>query len=77
MYSKILIPLDGSKLAENVIPYGLAFARAFDAPVELLQVIEHVASPLLSMVMGQRMDDAQEESPATGPNTDAPIDPAT
>ncbi len=40
MYAKILVPLDGSQLAEGVLPYARAFARALKIPVELFQVIE-------------------------------------
>ena len=36
MYSKILVPLDGSKTAENVLPLARSFARALQIPVELL-----------------------------------------
>lgn len=40
MYSKILVPLDGSRLAEGVLPYARAFAETLKIPVELFQVIE-------------------------------------
>ncbi len=38
MYSKILIPLDGSKLAEAVLPYARALAKDLKLPVDLLYV---------------------------------------
>ena len=38
MYSKILVPLDGSKLAEQVLPYAQLLAGAFGASLTLLQV---------------------------------------
>jgi nucleotide-binding universal stress UspA family protein len=38
MYSKILVPLDGSKLAEQVLPYAQLLAGACDASLTLLQV---------------------------------------
>jgi nucleotide-binding universal stress UspA family protein len=38
MYSKILIPLDGSKLSEQILPYARLLAEAFGIPVELLRV---------------------------------------
>ena len=38
MVSKILVPLDGSKLAEQILPYARLFAETFAAPVELLRV---------------------------------------
>ena len=40
MYSKILIPLDGSKVAEKVLPHTRYLARRFQIPVELLSVID-------------------------------------
>lgn len=40
MYTKILVPLDGSPLAEGILPYARSFARALKVPVELLQVSE-------------------------------------
>ena len=40
MYSKILIPLDGSKTAEKVLPYARYLAGKFKIPVELLAVID-------------------------------------
>jgi len=38
MYSKILIPLDGSKLAESVLQYTRSLATALKLPVTLLHV---------------------------------------
>ena len=40
MYTRMLIPLDGSKLAENVLPYARALAGALDLRVELLSVVD-------------------------------------
>ena len=40
MYTRMLIPLDGSRLAENVLPYARAFARALGLRVELLSVVD-------------------------------------
>jgi nucleotide-binding universal stress UspA family protein len=40
MYSKILVPLDGSKTAENVLPYARFLAGKFKVPVELLAVLD-------------------------------------
>jgi len=42
MFGKILVPLDGSKTAENVLPLARSFARALQIPVELLGVIDIV-----------------------------------
>ena len=40
MFDPILVPLDGSLLAECVLPHVVAIARAFDAKVILLRVLE-------------------------------------
>ena len=40
MYKKILVPLDGSKTAEKVLPYVLTLARRLKLPVELLGVVD-------------------------------------
>jgi len=42
MYSKVLVPLDGSKMAENVLPYARCFARSLQVPVELLAVVDAI-----------------------------------
>jgi len=41
MYSKILVPLDGSKLAEAVLPYAAYLAGALQLPLDLI----HVSDP--------------------------------
>lgn len=38
MYSKIVVPLDGSKLAEQILPYARLLAEAYAIPIELLRV---------------------------------------
>jgi nucleotide-binding universal stress UspA family protein len=40
MFQHILVPLDGSSLAECALDHSLALARAFDARVTFLQVLE-------------------------------------
>jgi nucleotide-binding universal stress UspA family protein len=40
MYRRILIPLDGSSLAEQALPYGRVLAKALRIPVQLLKVID-------------------------------------
>jgi nucleotide-binding universal stress UspA family protein len=41
MLDHILVPLDGSSLAECVLPHTVALAQAFDARITLLQVLGH------------------------------------
>ncbi|MGH7793322.1 MAG: universal stress protein [Candidatus Binatia bacterium] len=38
MIKKILVPLDGSKLAEQILPYARLLGEAYQSPVELLSV---------------------------------------
>jgi nucleotide-binding universal stress UspA family protein len=40
MYTRMLVPLDGSKLAENVLPYARVFARALGLRIDLLSVVD-------------------------------------
>jgi nucleotide-binding universal stress UspA family protein len=40
MYSKILVPLDGSTTAEKVLPYARSLATGLRVPVELLGVVD-------------------------------------
>ena len=42
MYTKILIPLDGSKTAEKVLPYARFLAGSLKLPVEFLAVVDIV-----------------------------------
>jgi nucleotide-binding universal stress UspA family protein len=42
MYTRLLIPLDGSKTAEKVLPYARFLAGTLKLPVELLEVIDIV-----------------------------------
>lgn len=41
MYRKILVPLDGSRLAERVLPHAEALARCTGAELILLRVLVH------------------------------------
>src|SRR5512134_1826918 len=47
MYNKILVPLDGSKLAEQVLPYARLLAEATGAAVELARVTDSGARAAL------------------------------
>ncbi len=42
MYKKILVPLDGSELAEKVLPHVDALARCTGAEIVLVRVPEHI-----------------------------------
>ena len=69
MFTRMLVALDGSKLAENVLPYVRTFAGALKLPVELLSVVESLdfartshaghARALDSIIEGVRRDSQQ------------------
>lgn len=40
MYRQLLVPLDGSKTAENVLPYARFLAAKLKLPIKLLSVVE-------------------------------------
>jgi nucleotide-binding universal stress UspA family protein len=40
MYTRILVPLDGSPVAEQALPYARSLAQALTLPVELLHAVE-------------------------------------
>ena len=84
---RVLVALDGSELAETVMPLAIAVAQALKAEVALLHVLEHKAP---SKVHGQHhltgLTEAEEylvavgeQSPANGPagqDTRAPRPPS-
>jgi nucleotide-binding universal stress UspA family protein len=45
MYQKILVPLDGSAVAEQILPYARLFAVATGAGIELLRAVDPDAKP--------------------------------
>ena len=58
MYNYILVPLDGSKRAEAILPHVEQLAKRYDAQVILLRVVESVPHPLgpegASVIVDQR-----------------------
>lgn len=46
MYSKILVPLDGSPLAEQILPHVVALAACHMSEVVLMQVVSYPTSGL-------------------------------
>ena len=43
MFKRILVPLDGSTLAERAIPHALQFARIFGSNIVLLRVLNPIS----------------------------------
>src|SRR3954464_11906608 len=64
MYRHILIPTDGSKLAERGVAHGLALAKAVGARVSLIYVVE----PLMAATgdFASVLDDASSAAKKAG-----------
>ena len=54
MFEKILVPLDGSELAEGILPYASQLAKGLDIPMVLLAVVDRHA-------LSQSFEDFPEE----------------
>jgi len=66
MYSKILIPLDGSKFAEAVLPYARMLAQEITIPVDLLYVNDPQEPPAFAPSMANEYLTRIGESFGTG-----------
>ncbi|MBI5301485.1 MAG: universal stress protein [Chloroflexi bacterium] len=63
MYRKILVPLDGSSLAEGVLPHVRMLAENFDAEIVLLQI---VVDPIYDLLLsGPKLAAATHDSGST------------
>lgn len=62
MYRKILVPLDGSELAETILPNVEGLARLFNSTVILLQVLE--LPHLVGLPKGEVYDALPQMTPA-------------
>ena len=47
MYTKVIVPLDGSELSEQALPYARLVARSIAAPIELVQAYDILPPRLL------------------------------
>jgi nucleotide-binding universal stress UspA family protein len=63
MYKRILLPLDGSALAEQALPYAIAQAERFGAELILLRVFEPIA-PKNALVPREAARRAEERTKA-------------
>jgi nucleotide-binding universal stress UspA family protein len=65
MFDRIIVPLDGSPLSAQIVPYAAAFARSVQAPVRLLHVVEpEAAYGLVDIEHGVYLDHAIESQKA-------------
>lgn len=62
MYGKILIPLDGSDLAEQALPHGVKIANAFDSEVYLIHVVAHYVGGLMPYEVENRLGESLHEA---------------
>jgi nucleotide-binding universal stress UspA family protein len=66
MYHKILVPLDGSKRADKIIPHVEELAKRYKAKVIFLQVIEYKTIPTTEgafiSLSGQEFEEAKEQA---------------
>lgn len=69
MYKKILLPLDGSELAEAAIPHAKSIALAFQAEITLISIVEPITMYTQPGMIGPVMDvpiDIEDEITAAG-----------
>jgi len=57
MYERVLVPLDGSRLAEGILPFILQIARPLDLEVVLIYVVRPVAPQAIEGTRHFTVDD--------------------
>ena len=55
MYDRMLVPLDGSEVAEAILPYATELARRCASHVTLIQVVESMAQAMATMAPAEPM----------------------
>jgi nucleotide-binding universal stress UspA family protein len=76
MYKHILIPTDGSKLADKAIEAGIEFARSSGAKVTLFTAVPEYQPPSEAEVMGRRVISLWDHERISRDNADAILLPA-
>jgi nucleotide-binding universal stress UspA family protein len=61
MYRRILVPLDGSDVAEKILPHVEELARRFEARLILLRVLDPVPYVVTSVIGEFRTEDLELE----------------
>ncbi len=61
MYSKVIVPLDGSDLSEQSLPYAELIAKSLNVPIELVQAYDILPPSLLGGSNRQGVVSALEE----------------
>lgn len=65
MFTRLLVPLDGSTTAEQILPYARVFARTLKLPVEILAVVD-VAGFLTSVEQARKLDNLIQDATREG-----------
>lgn len=60
MYNNILVPTDGSESAEGAVEHGIGLAKAFDATLHVLVVVETKAQYILTLDLGDELEEWEE-----------------
>jgi hypothetical protein len=66
VYSRIIVPLDGSPMAEQVLPYVRMFARKLTVPIQLLQAFSPYSAELSDPEHGRYRESHVMAGGATG-----------
>ena len=66
MFSKVIVPLDGSELSERALPYASLVAKSMSVPVELVEAFDilppAVRDRYTPYVVSQMLEDEQHRS---------------
>ncbi len=73
MYSKIIVPLDGSDLAEQALPYAELVAQTLSVPIELVQAYDILPGSVLGSRSARVADQLQMSARE---RTEASMEPA-
>ena len=55
MFERIIVPLDGSRLSAQAIPYAAEVGKRFDAEVILVRVLPQAGLSFLHRALSQKM----------------------
>ena len=61
MYKIVLVPLDGSKCAESILPHVEAMAKAFESQLILLRVVDHAPDSVTTTAAQIKKEDFDSE----------------
>jgi len=60
VYKRIVVPLDGSSLAEQVLPYACLLAEALHSRLDLLRVFAPVSAEMVAASHGLYLNNLSE-----------------